>query len=253
MLLLVVSETGLVYTFTTPKLQPLVTKPEGKNLIQVRSSALLAYLMTDGRLTRFPGMLKCTRARPRRGEWPGRGIRRRLSRRRQQPSPDPGSTSQHASRQRGHATALHDPGATAAHRISVHAVAVARCWRPISHASAGKNAASTSAVGLMAEEKKTENTGREGVGERRKEVDESNEICNDDVFLFLTRTRRSRNFCPRFRLKSPPDRARGKSRVGFRMKNRSESVSEMKSAAAGLLACLLACLLLLPTITFAGH
>ncbi|KAG0743250.1 hypothetical protein G6F57_000331 [Rhizopus arrhizus] len=33
-LLLVVSETGLVYTFTTPKLQPVVTKPEGKNLIQ---------------------------------------------------------------------------------------------------------------------------------------------------------------------------------------------------------------------------
>ncbi|CAG8474951.1 133_t:CDS:2 [Gigaspora rosea] len=28
------TETGLVYTFTTPKLQPLVTKPEGKNLIQ---------------------------------------------------------------------------------------------------------------------------------------------------------------------------------------------------------------------------
>jgi len=36
-LLLVVSETGLVYTFTTPKLQPLVTKAEGKNLIQVIS------------------------------------------------------------------------------------------------------------------------------------------------------------------------------------------------------------------------
>lgn len=34
MLLLVVSETGLVYTFTTVKLQPIVTKPEGKNLIQ---------------------------------------------------------------------------------------------------------------------------------------------------------------------------------------------------------------------------
>jgi len=34
-LLLVVSETGLVYTFTTAKLQPLVTKSEGKNLIQV--------------------------------------------------------------------------------------------------------------------------------------------------------------------------------------------------------------------------
>ncbi|KAK4509414.1 Ubiquitin-conjugating enzyme E2 1 [Mucor velutinosus] len=33
-LLLVVSETGLVYTFTTPKLQPLVTRPEGKSLIQ---------------------------------------------------------------------------------------------------------------------------------------------------------------------------------------------------------------------------
>ena len=34
-LLLVVSETGLVYTFTTTKLSPLVQKPEGKNLIQV--------------------------------------------------------------------------------------------------------------------------------------------------------------------------------------------------------------------------
>src|SRR5258708_3965895 len=33
-LLLVVSETGLVYTFTTAKLQPLVTQPQGKNLIQ---------------------------------------------------------------------------------------------------------------------------------------------------------------------------------------------------------------------------
>ena len=39
-LLLVVSETGLVYTFTTPKLQPLVTKAEGKNLIQVRDLQL---------------------------------------------------------------------------------------------------------------------------------------------------------------------------------------------------------------------
>ncbi|KAG9024322.1 transcription factor of the MADS box [Tulasnella sp. JGI-2019a] len=34
LLLLAVSETGLVYSFTTPKLQPLVTQPEGKNLIQ---------------------------------------------------------------------------------------------------------------------------------------------------------------------------------------------------------------------------
>ncbi|KAG1451866.1 hypothetical protein G6F56_007973 [Rhizopus delemar] len=33
-LLLVVSETGLVYTFTTVKLQPIVTNAEGKNLIQ---------------------------------------------------------------------------------------------------------------------------------------------------------------------------------------------------------------------------
>ncbi|KAJ2787032.1 transcription factor of the MADS box [Coemansia linderi] len=33
-LLLVVSETGLVYTFTTPKLQPIVTQCQGKNLIQ---------------------------------------------------------------------------------------------------------------------------------------------------------------------------------------------------------------------------
>ncbi|KNZ76728.1 Serum response factor like protein [Termitomyces sp. J132] len=37
-LLLVVSETGLVYTFTTAKLQPLVTQPEGKNLIQDSST-----------------------------------------------------------------------------------------------------------------------------------------------------------------------------------------------------------------------
>ena len=34
-LLLVVSETGLVYTFTTAKLQPIVQGPEGKALIQV--------------------------------------------------------------------------------------------------------------------------------------------------------------------------------------------------------------------------
>eukprot|EP01103_Thecamoeba_quadrilineata_P013027 TRINITY_DN349_c0_g1_i1.p1 TRINITY_DN349_c0_g1~~TRINITY_DN349_c0_g1_i1.p1 ORF type:complete len:345 (-),score=96.15 TRINITY_DN349_c0_g1_i1:43-1077(-) len=33
-LLLVASETGHVYTFATPKLQALITKPEGKNLIQ---------------------------------------------------------------------------------------------------------------------------------------------------------------------------------------------------------------------------
>jgi hypothetical protein len=33
-LLLVASETGHVYTFATPKLQPLITKPEGKDMIQ---------------------------------------------------------------------------------------------------------------------------------------------------------------------------------------------------------------------------
>jgi hypothetical protein len=46
-LLLVVSETGLVYTFTTPKLQPLVTKPEGKNLIQVRPAPIIPVAATD--------------------------------------------------------------------------------------------------------------------------------------------------------------------------------------------------------------
>jgi hypothetical protein len=33
-LVLIASETGHVYTFSTPKLQPLITRPEGKNLIQ---------------------------------------------------------------------------------------------------------------------------------------------------------------------------------------------------------------------------
>jgi hypothetical protein len=33
--LLVVSETGIVYTFTTPKFQPLVTTAEGQDVIQV--------------------------------------------------------------------------------------------------------------------------------------------------------------------------------------------------------------------------
>lgn len=57
-LLLVVSETGLVYTFTTPKLQPLVTKAEGKNLIQVGHSLpswghrLCVLLHRDRLLTR---------------------------------------------------------------------------------------------------------------------------------------------------------------------------------------------------------
>jgi SRF-type transcription factor (DNA-binding and dimerisation domain) len=57
-LLLVVSETGLVYTFTTPKLQPLVTKAEGKNLIQVS----LHILNTRILLTSSTGMPQRSRA-----------------------------------------------------------------------------------------------------------------------------------------------------------------------------------------------
>lgn len=45
-LLLVVSETGLVYTFTTAKLQPLVTQPEGKNLIQACLNAPAGQIPT---------------------------------------------------------------------------------------------------------------------------------------------------------------------------------------------------------------
>jgi len=40
-LLLIASETGHVYTFSTPKLQPLITRPEGKNLIQACLNAQL--------------------------------------------------------------------------------------------------------------------------------------------------------------------------------------------------------------------
>jgi len=47
-LLLVVSETGLVYTFTTPKLQPLVTKSEGKNLIQACLNAPEPHTAENG-------------------------------------------------------------------------------------------------------------------------------------------------------------------------------------------------------------
>jgi hypothetical protein len=73
-LLLVVSETGLVYTFTTPKLQPLVTKPEGKNLIQVcrahHTPVALPYL-------RYAGLPERARAVKRRRE---RRRRRQLCR-----------------------------------------------------------------------------------------------------------------------------------------------------------------------------
>lgn len=52
-LLLVVSETGLVYTFTTPKLQPLVTKSEGKNLIQVRHGTVSTRVLYSHHLGLF--------------------------------------------------------------------------------------------------------------------------------------------------------------------------------------------------------
>ncbi|KAF8710671.1 Brix protein, partial [Rhizoctonia solani] len=54
-LLLVVSETGLVYTFTTAKLQPLVTQPEGKNLIQACLNAPNGTL-PGGASAAAPGM-----------------------------------------------------------------------------------------------------------------------------------------------------------------------------------------------------
>jgi pheromone receptor transcription factor len=47
-LLLIASETGHVYTFSTPKLQPLITKPEGKNLIQACLNASIPPQPTDG-------------------------------------------------------------------------------------------------------------------------------------------------------------------------------------------------------------
>lgn len=53
-LLLVVSETGLVYTFTTPKLQPLVTKSEGKNLIQSCLNAPDPNLFMDPQRSSMP-------------------------------------------------------------------------------------------------------------------------------------------------------------------------------------------------------
>lgn len=55
-LLLVVSETGLVYTFTTTKLQPLVQKAEGKNLIQVR-----VLFDRSSRTNLISGLSQCAR------------------------------------------------------------------------------------------------------------------------------------------------------------------------------------------------
>jgi len=76
-LLLVVSETGLVYTFTTPKLQPLVTKPEGKNLIQVWTHQCLYCHMNQ--LTYIRTGLP-QRSRTRRRQWRRWRVRSRLAR-----------------------------------------------------------------------------------------------------------------------------------------------------------------------------
>lgn len=67
-LLLVVSETGLVYTFTTPKLQPLVTKAEGKNLIQVRVDRGICLGMHCVDVIAL-GLPERTGTQPRRREW----------------------------------------------------------------------------------------------------------------------------------------------------------------------------------------
>ena len=48
MLLLVASETGHVYTFATPKLQPLITRDEGKHLIQACLNAPDSPTSSDG-------------------------------------------------------------------------------------------------------------------------------------------------------------------------------------------------------------
>lgn len=58
-LLLVVSQTGLVYTFTTPKLEAVVKQPEGRNLIQ---ECLNAPDVADEQLPRGPGSSSDTHA-----------------------------------------------------------------------------------------------------------------------------------------------------------------------------------------------
>ena len=53
-LLLVASETGHVYTFATQKLQPLITKPEGKNMIQSCLNAPDAVSMQSATPLTYP-------------------------------------------------------------------------------------------------------------------------------------------------------------------------------------------------------
>ncbi|WFD05881.1 transcription factor of the MADS box [Malassezia vespertilionis] len=54
-LLLVVSQTGLVYTFTTPKLEAIVKQPEGRNLIQECLNAPDPSEGTNGSAQNAPG------------------------------------------------------------------------------------------------------------------------------------------------------------------------------------------------------
>lgn len=70
-LLLVVSETGLVYTFTTAKLQPLVTQPEGKNLIQACLNAPHGQLPASGGGGQPMNRMGNTPSQPARSNVPG--------------------------------------------------------------------------------------------------------------------------------------------------------------------------------------
>ena len=139
-LLLVVSETGLVYTFTTPKLQPLVTKPEGKNLIQVcclHSPSGCSIVLT----LRFVGVPQCARACSREWKRCWRWINRRLSWRRQSHA-DPCSTGKHAPRWRHGSKLRNDTGTTTPNRLpAVYAKSATRRRRTLSHASTGYDAA----------------------------------------------------------------------------------------------------------------
>lgn len=75
-----------MYTFTTPKLQPLVTKAEGKNLIQVRIARLRRRQFLV-RLTLFLGLSERARALSRQREWRRRFQPSRIARRTSQFAP----------------------------------------------------------------------------------------------------------------------------------------------------------------------
>lgn len=65
------SETGLVYTFTTAKLQPLVTQPEGKNLIQACLNAPHGSLPAAGGGGQPMNRMSNTSSQPARSNVPG--------------------------------------------------------------------------------------------------------------------------------------------------------------------------------------